>query len=213
MRYSSSNRPFRAIVADDHPIYCEGLASLLTEVSADASISKAVTFAAVMDAAMVEGAPDLFLLDLNFPGMVLPGSINLIREKFVNASIIIVSMSDDHTTADRVMASGADGFISKAASPDVMREAIEAVLAGEFVNVRGQVGLSQISKIEVDFPGLTARQIDVLKLLSQGKANKEIAKELKISPFTVRIHVSGILNQLDVVSRAGAAAIAGRYTF
>ena len=204
---------FRAIVADDHPMYCEGLAALLADIDADMMINRADRFDRVLAQARQGRSPDLFLLDLNFPGMAVPGSLEILRAEFPKSSIIIISMSDDRDTADRIMAAGADGFLSKSAPPDDMRSAIEAVLAGEFVQLNGEAGLVHPSGIMLDFPSLTSRQIDVLRLLVEGKTNKEIARALDFSPFTVRIHVSAILHQLKVTSRSGAAAIGARYRF
>jgi DNA-binding NarL/FixJ family response regulator len=201
----------RVIVADDHPIYGDGMASLLHEIDAGFDISCVVTFDAVLAAAKAGSAPKLFVLDLNFPGMSLPGSITTLRGTYPKASIVIVSMTDDQKTADKVMGANADGFISKSAAPDAMKNAIIKLLNGEFVTLCGSNPTLQIQGIDADYPGLTTRQKDVLRLLVDGKANKEIARDLGISPFTVRLHVSALFRQLGVVTRAAAAVQGARY--
>jgi DNA-binding NarL/FixJ family response regulator len=201
----------RAIVADDHPIYCDGLAALLAEIAPMAGVSRAERFDTVISQAATDDPPGLFLLDLNFPGMVLPDSVMTLRKTYPRASVIIVSMSDDAATISRVMAAGVDGFISKSASPDQMRRAIIDVLAGEFVQIGGPSRLDDNADAATDLAKLTDRQRDVLHLLAQGQSNKDIARALGISHFTARVHVSAILKLLNVSTRAGAAAIGAKF--
>ncbi|MFO6028138.1 LuxR C-terminal-related transcriptional regulator, partial [Pseudomonas aeruginosa] len=116
----------------------------------------------------------------------------------------VVSMVDDPQLIGEVMNAGADGFLGKSIAPEELGQAILAIRAGE-VLVRyepsGLLPLQPSPRLE----GLTERQLDVLRLLAQGKSNKEIGRALDISHYTVRIHVSSLLRALDVPSRTAAA--------
>lgn len=201
----------RVIVADDHPVFREGLRRIVQRVLPHAVIEEAGTMDEVLALAHQGPPPALFILDLLFPGQSM-AAIGELRQTFKRSSLAVVSMVDNQKTVDEVMAAGADGFIGKAVAPDEMGAALAAILAGEFV-VRydhSQAGLDGGLDADPLYTQLTPRQQDVLRLIANGLSNKEIARELDISPFTVRIHVSSLLRVLGVSSRAAAAAWAAK---
>ena len=146
------------------------------------------------------GEVDTLILDLRFPGLTCISQLAELRQQLKRTTLVLVSMVDDPALIEQVMALGADGFIGKNIAPDEIGQALLAIREGEVLVKFAPSGL-----LPLDTHTLTTRQQEVLRLIAQGKTNKEIAKALNISPFTVRIHVSSLLRSLNVPSRAAAA--------
>lgn len=190
----------RIIIADDHPIFREGMLRTVQRLLPDALVQETGDLDGVR-ALIHDGSEiDTLILDLRFPGLTCMSQLAELRQQLRRTTLIVVSMVDDPALIDQVMALGADGFIGKNIAPDEIGQALLAIRDGEVLVKFAPSGL-----LPLDTHTLTARQQDVLRLIAQGKTNKEIAKALDISPFTVRIHVSSLLRTLDVPSRAAAA--------
>lgn len=193
----------RIIVADDHPIFRSGLCMIVKRSFPQCETLEAATWSEVLTAARQGSAPEMFILDLMFPGLDIDRSIAELRSEFPHSYIVAVSMLNDRSIVDRVTRAGADGYIGKDIPPEMVGDALQEVRNGGFVikcsgsNLTAPAAKSQ--------PQLTTRQAEVLELLITGKSNKEIARLLGISPFTVRIHVSSLFKQLGVTTRSGAA--------
>ena len=190
----------RIIIADDHPMFREGMARTVQRLLPDAMVQEAGDLAMVNALLREAGEVDTLILDLRFPGLTCISQLADLRQQLRRTTLIVVSMVDDATLIEQVMALGADGFIGKNIAPDEIGHALLAIRDGEVLVRFAPSGL-----LPLDTHTLTPRQQDVLRLIAQGKTNKEIAKALDISPFTVRIHVSSLLRTLDVPSRAAAA--------
>ena len=190
----------RIIIADDHPMFREGMLRTVQRLLPVAEVQEAGDLDTV-HALISDGADiDTLILDLRFPGLTCLSQLAELRQQLRRTTLIVVSMVDDPALIDQVMALGADGFIGKNIAPEEIGQALLAIREGEVLVKFAPSGL-----LPLDTHTLTARQQDVLRLIAQGKTNKEIAKALDISPFTVRIHVSSLLRVLGVSSRAAAA--------
>ncbi|KEZ70701.1 LuxR family transcriptional regulator [Pseudomonas amygdali pv. tabaci str. ATCC 11528] len=198
--------PCRIIVADDHPLFREGMLRTIERLIPEAIIEEAGNLDEVLTLARRGDEVDTLVLDLRFPGLTSMQTIGSLRSEFKRTSIIVVSMVDDLDTISQVMSQGADGFIGKNIDPLEIAESIIAIRDGEVV-VKYKPEGSLLSDLDSGaISHLTVRQREVLGLVASGKTNKEIARDLGISPFTVRIHVSSLLKALGVPTRSAAAA-------
>jgi DNA-binding NarL/FixJ family response regulator len=196
----------RIIVADDHPIFREGMTRIIRRIL-PGKIQEAAEFEALLKFIEDDSPPTLLVLDLVFPGFDGANSVGYLRQKCSQSAIIVVSMNEDPKTAHSMLAAGANGYISKSVLPAQIQKAITDVLDGEVVVLLEAQTESDLEKPDITV-GLSARHIEVLIRLGQGLSNKEIARELDISPFTVRAHMAALFKKIDVKNRASAAAIA-----
>lgn len=193
------------LVADDHPMVRDALALTVRRADAHAEVHEAHDFATAH--ALCEAlSPELALLDLNMPGMNGLEGLRQIRQHFPDMALIVVSGQEDPPTMRAVLATGANGFFPKAATPDLLLQAIHLVQAG---------GVYMPAEVLGDFhdgapparanaSGLTPRQLAVLQRLLRGWPNKLIARELGLTEGTVKIHIAAILRALQVRNRTEA---------
>lgn len=196
----------KIIVADDHPIFRDGMCKMIADLIPGADIQEAGSMYDVLERIENAGAPDLVFLDLLFPGMNPRETLPSFRRLYPKTSIVVVSMIDDENTINKVMTYGADGYIVKSIAAAEMQAAISRIRAGEYVIARPQfAGLAEHMPVSGDMMDLTDRQREILSLIAAGQSNKEIGRALALSPFTVRNHVSLLFRILKVQSRVELA--------
>lgn len=196
----------KILVVDDHALFRAGLRLLLgrlAEGGEGADILEAENVDAGLRICTAAPGVDLVLLDLLLEGTHGFDGLAEIRQHCPHTPVAILSGAGGAEVAAEARRKGASGFISKAGSPDEMLDAVRCMLAGgEWFPDIPPIGPAA---------RLTPRQIDVLRGLCRGLANKEIGRELGMSENTVRSHVAAIFRVLRVSSRTEAALTARRY--
>jgi DNA-binding NarL/FixJ family response regulator len=154
----------------------------------------------------------LVLLDLALPGARGLDFLGDLKLDYPGVPIVVLSATHDHATVMAALGAGAHGFVPKTADPSALLDAIRRVLEGGVYLMPDTTPMAEGDGVHIrpDALGLTARQTDVLKLLVQGKPNKLICRDLKLSEGTVKVHVSAILKALRVHSRTEAIATLAR---
>ena len=206
----------KLLIVDDHPVLREGLAALLRQMGPETVILQASDAAEGLR--LIEAAADLDLvvLDLVMPGMGgLPAIVEFGRAR-PDLPVIVLSSSEDPQDARKALAQGALGYVPKSASQHTLMSAIRIVLNGDVyvpplvLHEAAGARQAQLRRRSGDGgPILTARQIEVLRRISEGQPNKIIASDLDLSEKTVKAHITAIFKALDVVNRTQAAT-AGR---
>jgi len=196
----------RVLIADDHSVVREGLVSLIGRRADMAVIGEASNGREAVDL-WKKHQPDVTLLDLRMPELDGVGVIKEIRTEDQNARIIVLTTFDGDEDIYRAIQAGSKGYLLKDAPREALMDCIRRVHGGETcVPVHLAAKLAQ----RVSGESLSDREIDVLKLMAQGKSNKEIGSALFISEGTVKSHVKGIFAKMNVISRTEAVATATR---
>jgi len=204
----------KILIVDDHPLILHALAQVLPQLDPGLEVLGASDRVATLT--LLARHPDcaLVLLDLTLPGARGLDLLAELRRDRPLLPIVVLSATHDSATVGAAIAAGARGFIAKTASPQALLDAIETVLSGgRHVTADQRAAPRRIKGIPVDILGLTQRQSDVLLLLLEGKPNKLICRDLRLSEGTVKVHVSAILRALNVHSRSQAIVELARRGF
>lgn len=204
------NEPLRVLIADDHPLFRNGMHALLaadpeTEVVGEATTGEeAMKLTATLQ-------PDVILMDLQMPGINGIEATRRILHTSPHIRILVITMFEDDHSVFMAMRAGARGYLLKGASPDEVLRAITAVGNG------GAIFSPAIATRLIDFfanlqptafpqalPELTEREHEILTLIAQGQSNPAIARQLGLSNKTVSNYVSNIFSKLQVADRAQA---------
>ena len=215
----------KVLIADDHRLIIEGVKLKLAELNPMVETVVAMNLEE-LDRAVAEHGDtlDLALVDIAMPGTQGHQHVTKLREQAPSLPVIVLSGSEDAELMRSLIDMGVLGFIPKAYSPDVMLSAIRLVLAGGIyipplllahAQAQGwQPTEAPVANSTRSVDGLrnllTERQIDVMRLLSQGKPNKLIARDLGISEGTVKIHLAAIFRALNVRNRVEAVVASRR---
>lgn len=197
------------LVVDDHPMFREGLASVLRQWPAVSSVLQAGHAELAMD--LVAAQPDLSaaIVDLRMAGTGGLVVVAQLRRARPDLPVLVLSSSEEPDDVRRALAAGARGYCPKSAAPATLLAALQLVLAGE-VYVPPLMAQAPPEPVAAggDGSGLTPRQREVLQQLCQGQTNKQIARTLAMQEKTVKGHVSAIFKALNVVHRLQAVEVA-----
>lgn len=200
-------------IADDHPIMRAALRSALQSLGRGTRFVEASDFATTL--ALIAERPDidLLLVDLNMPGARGLDVARAVRSAAPLVPVAVVSAEAQPGFASALLALGVSGFIPKSDPAEVIVGAVRLVLAGGVYfppRLMQESGTPAKAASRAD-PGLTARQLDVLRLLAQGKSNKVIARELGVTEGTVKVHLLAVFRTLAVQNRTAAVLAAQRF--
>jgi DNA-binding NarL/FixJ family response regulator len=212
----------KILSADDHSVFRRGLKTIVEMLDPGAELLEAESFPTALEKLSQGGGVDLVLLDLMMPGMDAFEGLTALHNAAPNTPIVIVSMIESRKDVLRAIELGAHGFIPKAAKPGEMLEALKAVMSGQVYlppallltpddanSARPAVQAPRVSA-EERLSVLTNRQREVAELLGHGLTNSQISKHLELSESTVRLHVSTILDKLNLNNRTQVALLAAR---
>ena len=196
----------KILVVDDHPLILHALAEVLPSLEPKLEILGAADRQQTLIALARHPDCALVLLDLALPGAHGLDLLGELRRDHPRLPVVVLSATHDRATIGAALAAGARGFIAKTAHPRLLLDAVRTVLAGGEHVTRDIARAPQIRAdgVDIDLLGLTQRQGDVMLLLVQGKPNKMICRDLRLSEGTVKVHVSAILKALNVHSRSQA---------
>jgi two-component system nitrate/nitrite response regulator NarL len=202
----------RVLVADDHPLYRDGVVRALSasgriEVVAEAADGRSAL------AQIQEHQPDVALLDYRLPELDGVAVTNAVLRDQLPTRVLLVSAFTDSSVVYRALETGAAGFVSKEARREQIVDAVLACARGENV-VPPDIAAGLVSEIRLrkqdDRPALTQREQEILRLIAAGKSLPEIAQELYLGLTTVKTHVQHLYEKLEVSDRAAAVASAMR---
>ena len=205
----------KTLLVDDHGLFREGLAMLITQGFAQLQLLQAGDLAEALDQLQAHPDTELLLLDLALPDSSGASGLRRLREHAPQLKIVVLSADDAPDTVLAAIDAGAAGFIPKTARSGLMQQALRTVLAGG-VYLPPAVLLAPRAGVDSDaadadaVAGLTPRPTDVLRLLIEGKPNKLICRELELSESTVKTHLASIFRRLGASSRTQAVVAAAR---
>ena len=204
----------RVLIADDHPLFRDGLRVLL-ESAGDIDVLGEATTGEEAVALALDLRPDVALMDINMPGLNGIEATRRIIQVEPDVRVLMLTMLEDDASIFAALRAGARGYLLKGARRDEALRAIRAVANGEAIFGSGiaqrmaqYFALRRPTPTATPFPDLTDREREILDLIAHGRSNTQIADDLVISLKTVRNHVSNIFSKLQVADRAQAMDMA-----
>jgi DNA-binding NarL/FixJ family response regulator len=202
--------PIRVLIADDHPVFRDGLRGLV-ERAPDLELTGEATTGVEAVALAASTNPSIVLMDIQMPEMSGIEATRLILDREPGVGILILTMSEDDESLFAAMRAGARGYIPKDADSEELLRAIRAAAVGEAI-FGASIARRMMSffaagprvAAAAPFPELTERELEILELIAEGRSNGDIAQRLTITSKTVRNHVANVFNKLQVADRSQA---------
>ncbi len=205
----------RVLIADDHPVVRKGIREILDSAVGISVVGEASGGLQALN--MVEElSPDVLLLDMELKDLSGVDVVIKMSEKGLTTRILGLSSYDDREYVSQLLSMGASGYLIKDEVPDTIVEAVRGVARGERGWVSRSVAAKLTQMLQEEKEGgkdLTPRELDVLRLVVDGKTNAEIGRVLGISEKTVEKHLDSMYRKMNVVSRVEAAVMAIRENY
>ena len=216
----------KIFLIDDHALFREGVCLILNQLEEQVEITEAENATQAIEIAEQANANefDLVLMDLHLPDTTGYNLLTKLRELLPSVPLAVFSADENQQAITEALGSGATGFITKSSNSQVMISAIKLILSGgiyvppailnggEIPTVNSASAASsaptQTDGVNQSDIQITGRQQEVLEFMAQGLSNKEIAKQLEMSPSTVKVHVAAILRAFDATNRTQAVQFA-----
>jgi DNA-binding NarL/FixJ family response regulator len=202
----AEGEPIRVLSVEDHPVFRQGLATIIGTESDMVLVGQAATAAEAI-AEFRRLRPDITLMDLRLPGTNGTDALIAIRGEFPKARVIMLTSSESDGEIQRALRAGASGYVLKSMPQDELLAVIRSVHAGRR-HVPADVAARLAEHLGEE--DLTARELEVLRLIQDGYKNKQIADKLSISENTVNFHIKNLVDKLGATDRTHAVTIAVR---
>jgi two-component system nitrate/nitrite response regulator NarL len=202
----------RIIVADDHPLFREAIARAVRERPEFELVAEAADGRAALEAIRTH-QPDVAVLDVKMPELDGLRVLNAVTRDALPTRVVLLTAFTDGTTAFEAVAGGAAAFVTKDAERARLLDTIAAVSRGETV-LGPEIQAALAGEIRVrhhqERPGLSPRELEILRHIAEGRSAPEIARRIHLSPATVKSHLQSLYEKLGVSDRAAAVAEAMR---
>lgn len=208
----------KILIADDHPLYRMALSGLLTQLDEETDIVDCNDFDELqLEMAADRSNPDLIVLDVRMPGKSFEDVLTELKREHPTIPVVVISASEEISVMTAALNLGADGYIPKSSTREVLISAIRLVLSGgKYIPSQAFTMAMQNSNNKSDKSNqgengpknathsLTRRQKNVLDLMAKGQSNREIAEALELAESTIKVHITAIFRTLGVNNRTQA---------
>lgn len=203
------------LIVDDHPLMCEALSVTLSHAFGLRRVRMAASVTAAQHSIRTSGVPDAVVLDLNLPDVSGAEGVMSLRNMIGDAPLTVISSECECSMVAALLASGVQGYILKSLPRSRMIDAFERMWAGEVVTPDAydpeEIGnKTEVAGLARDFGSLTPQQLNILRLICQGRPNKLISYELSIAEATVKTHIAAIMSKVNASNRTQVALLASR---
>jgi DNA-binding NarL/FixJ family response regulator len=202
-------------IADDHPLFRNALLSIIDAHFPDTHITESCDLESTIKMLDSDADVDLLLLDLHMPGSEDLFGLVSVRERYSSIPVVVISAREDIETISRCIGHGSSAYIPKSTPPNIIHEALSAVVDGDtWVPESARKGMRRVNDEELNLAAkiasLTPQQYRVLCFLKEGWLNKQIAYEIGVTEATIKAHITAIFRKLGVSNRTQAVIILGK---